>query len=351
MQFASDNTAPVAPEVMASLLRANEGYCSSYGSEAAMTRVQTRLREIFEAPQARVYLVATGTAANALSLATLCPPWGAIYAHRHAHIEEDECGAPEFFTNGAKLLHVEGDNAKMTPMTLTEALGAVGASVHQVQKAALSVSNVTEFGTLYTPDEIAALTSTAHARGLRVHMDGARFTNALEALSCTPAELSWKAGIDILCLGGTKNGLMGAEAVVIFDPELAWEFELRRKRAGHLFSKHRYLSAQIEAWLENDLWRDLARRANARGQKLAQAITNMGATLLYPAQSNLMFARWARAGHRAAQAAGAQYHLEEGAQLHGDDTTQLSARLVCSWSTTEAEIDQFAALISPPASN
>ncbi|MBX9873540.1 MAG: low specificity L-threonine aldolase, partial [Beijerinckiaceae bacterium] len=243
MRFASDNTSGAAPEIMAAVLKANEGYERSYGADAAMALVTDLVRDLFEAPQAVVHLVATGTAANALAIATHCPPWGGVFCHTHAHIAEDECGAPEFYS-GAKLVLVPGEQGKMTPATLSQALATTGESgVHGVQRGMLSLTNVTEAGTVYTPAEIAALTALAKAKGLPCHLDGARFANALVATGATPAEMTWKAGIDVLSLGGTKNGCLGVEGVVLFNPDKGWELELRRKRAGHLFSKNRFLSA------------------------------------------------------------------------------------------------------------
>jgi len=217
-----------------------------------------------------------------------------------------------------------------------------------VQKGALSITNATESGTIYTPAEVAELTAIAKADGVPTHMDGARFANALVRLGCTPAELTWKAGVDILSFGGTKNGLLGVEAVVLFNPDLAWEFELRRKRGGHLFSKHRFLSAQMEAYLTNDLWLKLATKANRAADKLAAGILKVpGASLSHPVEANAIFASWPRKGHRAAQEAGAKYYLWPFEQpLDGPDSEMMSARLVCNWATSDAEIDQFLALIS-----
>ncbi|MER2510792.1 MAG: beta-eliminating lyase-related protein [Amaricoccus sp.] len=350
MWFTSDNAGPAAPEILAAIAAVNTGHEQSYGADAAMARVTARVREIFEAPEAAVYLVATGTAANALSLACLCPPWATVYCHSHAHVAEDECAAPEFYSGGAKLTLVAGDHGRMAPAALAAAIDAsAGAGVHNVQPGALSLTNATEAGTVYSPADLAALTAIARARGLATHLDGARFANALAHLGCSPADLSWKAGVDILCLGGTKNGLLGVEAVILFDPARAWEFELRRKRGGHLFSKHRYLSAQIEAYLADDLWLRLARTANARAARLSQGIAALpGAHLAHPTEANAVFAAWPRSGHRAAEAAGALYYLWPGAQtIDGPDDTPVTARLVCGWSTTEAEIDAFLTTIRP----
>lgn len=341
MFFTSDNASGVPPEVMTALARANDGFQRSYGADDIMARVTAQLREVFEAPEAAVHLVATGTAANALAIASHCPPWGAVFCHRHAHIAEDECGAPEFYAGGAKLVLVDGAHGRMTPDTLAQALAVTGDSgVHGVQRGMLSLTNVTEAGTVYTPSEIAALTALARAQGLPCHLDGARFANALVATGATPAEMTWKAGIDVLSFGGTKNGLMGVEAVVFFDPAKAWEFELRRKRGGHLFSKHRYLSAQMEAYLTDDLWLRLAGHANAMGQRLAAGIAGVeGAALTHPAQANMVFADWPQGGHARAMAAGAMYFALRPAQ--GRET----ARLVASWNTTEAEVDGFVAAL------
>jgi threonine aldolase len=337
MFFASDNTSGAAPEIMAALARANEGYQRSYGADALMDRVRDRVREVLEAPEAAVYLVATGTAANALALALVTPPWGAVFCHRHAHVAEDECNAPEFFAGGAKLVLVDGPHGKMTPAALSEQLGRIGAGgVHSLQTGMLTVTNVTEAGTVHTPQEIAALTALAHAKGLPCHLDGARFANALVATGATPAEMTWKAGIDILSFGGTKNGCLGVEAVVIFDPAKAWEFELRRKRAGHLFSKHRFLSAQFDAYLEGGLWLRLADQANAMGARLAEGLARRNdVTQKHPVQANMMFPEWSAGTHARLQAAGAVYYdwtLPDGRE---------GARLVTSWSTTEADVDRF----------
>lgn len=344
MFFGSDNTSGVPAEVLAALTRANEGYAPSYGEDSLMQRVRDRLRAIFEAPEAAVHLVATGTAANALALSVACPPWGAVFCHRIAHAAEDECGAPEFYTGGAKLVLVEGADGKITPETLAGPLAATGAGgVHGVQRGMLSLTNVTEAGTVYAPAEIAGLAGLARAQALPVHMDGARFANALVASGATPAEMTWKAGVDLLSFGGTKNGLMGVEAVIQFDPAKAWEFELRRKRGGHLFSKHRYLSAQMDAYLENGLWLRLAAQANAMGQRLASGIAaTRGCSLLHPAAANMVFARLPQTAHDRAEAAGAVYNrlplLAEGA-----------CRLVCSWSTTPGDVDGFLALLRAEA--
>ncbi len=334
MFFKSDNGSGTAPEIMAAILRANDGYSTSYGADAIMDRVRSRVRQVFEAPEAAVYLVATGTAANALSIALYAQPWTAVFCHEEAHAAVDECGAPEFYS-GAKLALVPGAHGKMTPETLTQALAKVGESgVHGVQRGMLTVTNVTEAGTVYTPAEVAALTALARAKGMPSHLDGARFANALVATGATAAEMTWKAGIDVVSFGGTKNGCMGVEAVVIFDPAKAWEFELRRKRGGHLFSKHRYLSAQMEAYLTDDVWLRLATHANAMAARLTQGLARLPlAELLHPVHANILFPEWPEGTNARAMAKGAAYcdfPAPKGRER---------ARLVTAWSTTEADIE------------
>lgn len=346
MFFASDNAGPVHPTVMDALLRANDGYAASYGADALTLRVRDQLRDLFEAPDAAVYLVATGTAANSLALSCLCQPWQTVFCTSQAHINVDECGAPEFFTGGAKLTLVSDTNGKMIPEALSAAIaGEQNRGVHGVQRGPVSLTQATESGTVYSLDELRALTAIARAHDLPVHMDGARFANAVISLGCTPAEMSWKAGVEVLCFGGTKNGLMGAEAVILFDPATAWEFELRRKRAAHLFSKHRYLAAQMAAYLDDDLWRDLAGKANAASARLLDGLTLTGRIdLCYPVEANMIFARWPRALHRHLMASGARYSLWSGT-LDGDDPdAQLMARLVCDWTAAAADTDQFLSL-------
>ncbi|MEL7115094.1 MAG: low specificity L-threonine aldolase [Pseudomonadota bacterium] len=348
MYFSSDNASPAHPSVIKALEKANTGYAGSYGADTIMDDVRARIRETFEAPEAAVYLVSTGSTANALALATFCPPWGAIYCHRNAHVEEDECGAPEFYTGGAKLVLIDGADAKMDPAKLRKAIQFTArAGVHNVQRGMLSITNVTENGAVYSSAEVAQLAGIAKEYDLPVHLDGARFANALISSGASPAEMTWKAGVDVLSFGGTKNGLMGVEAVVIFDPSKAWEFELRRKRGGHLFSKHRYLSAQMQAYLDDDLWLTMARHANAMGGRLAQGISGIeGASLLHPADANMIFAAWPRHLHKAAQDGGAKYYFWPFDQsLDGPADEALSARLVCSWSTTEDDVDGLLSLL------
>ena len=350
MHFRSDNFSPVHPRVMDALVRANQGYATSYGDDTIMDRVRARLREVFEAPEAAVYLVGTGGAANALALATYVQPWQAIYCHRSAHMETDECGGLAFYSGGATLALVDGSHGKLAADGLASAISATRhGDVHAIQRGAVSITNASEAGTVYSCDEVAAISAIAKRDKLPLHMDGARFANALASLGCSPAQLTWKSGVDVLSLGGTKNGLMGVEAVVMFDPEKAWEFELRRKRAGHLFSKHRYFSAQIEAYLTDDLWLNTARTANAMAARLSAGLSSTpGASIIYPTQANIVFAKLSRARHRDAMQAGAVYFLMPTDSLsEGPDDEMLAARLVCSWCTTQADVDKFLELAQP----
>ncbi len=343
MHFASDNTGPAHPKVMDALSRANEGYATPYGADALMDEVRARIRDVFEAPEAAVYLVATGTAANAILLATLCQPWQTVFCAPHAHIHEDECGCPEFFTGGAKLTLVQGREDKMEPDALRAAIeGEENRGVHGVQRGPVSITQATERGTVYSLDEIRALTAVAKDYGLPVHLDGARFTNALVSLGCSAAEMTWKAGVDAVSFGGTKNGLLGVEAAVIFDPAKAWEFELRRKRSAHLFSKHRYLSAQMAAYLEDGLWLEMAGMANAACQRLAAGLASVpGAALRFDPQANMIFVDIPRSAHKRLHEAGAQYNIYEGSPDGDDPDETLLVRLVCDWSVSDDDIDRF----------
>ncbi len=343
MFFASDNSGPVHPAILEAVAQANMGHAWGYGADAQMDQVRDLIRDIFEAPEAAVYLVATGTAANALALATLTQPFDTIFCSPVAHIHEDECNAPEFYTGGAKLTLVSGGD-KMTPKSLRKSIaGEETRGVHGPQRGAVSITQVTERGSVHTLDELDALCAAAKDFDIPVHLDGARFANALVALGCSPAEMTWKRGIDAVSFGGTKNGCMGVEAVIFFNPEHAWEFELRRKRGGHLFSKHRYLSAQMLGYLQNDLWLDLARRSNAACARLADGLTRAGARHLLPPQANMIFTAFPRYIHQHLHAQGAAYHLWEG-ELDGDPREILAARMVCDWSITDAQIDQFLTL-------
>jgi threonine aldolase len=337
MFFASDNSGPVHPQVMQALSDANTGYAMPYGDDPLMEDVRQTLRDLFEAPDAAIYLVATGTAANALALATLGQPWQTVFCAPVAHIHEDECNAPEFFSGGAKLTLVPGGD-RMSAKALRGTIeGEETRGVHGPQRGPVSITQVTERGSVYTLGELGALCAVARGFGLPVHLDGARFANALVALECSPAEMTWKTGVDAVSFGGTKNGLMGVEAVIFFDPAKAWEFELRRKRAAHLFSKNRYLAAQMQGYLRDDLWLTSARRANAACARLTAGLRAAGAAFLHEPQANMVFAAFPRAAHRRLHDAGAMYST-----LAGDDPDEmLGARMVCDWAITDTQIDEF----------
>ncbi|MEM7295873.1 MAG: beta-eliminating lyase-related protein [Pseudomonadota bacterium] len=343
MFFASDNSGPVHPKVMAALAKANEGYALPYGNDDWTRRAVSAIRTTFEAPGAEVFLLTLGTAANSLALSAMAQPWDAIFCHDLAHIEEDECNAPEFYTGGAKLALVGGADAKIDPDALARRIEAAGSSVHGAQRGAVSITQVTERGTVYTLDELRSLIAIAKRFGCGVHMDGARFANAVAATGSTPAELSWRLGIDALSFGGTKNGLMGVEALVVFDPAHAARLALRRKRAAQLMSKHRYLAAQMVAYLEDDLWLEMAASANAAAQKFAHGLRAIAdVELMHPVDANMIFAKWPGSTHLKLQQAGAQYYqLADGAEHE-----RLPARLVCDWSASTENTELFLELLT-----
>jgi threonine aldolase len=339
MNFRSDNEVGAHPAIVEAMGRAfSSGTAPSYGADAWTLRVERRLRELFERPNLVAFPVATGTAANVLSLACCTPPWGAIFCHPAAHIAVDEANGPEFFTSGAKLCPIDGPAGKIDSRKLAEALAQpVYGVVHHPQPAAVSITQATECGTVYGPEEIAAIATSTHRHGLKLHMDGARFANALAFVGCTPAELSWKAGVDVLSLGATKNGAIAAEAVVFFDADLAREFEFRRKRGGHLLSKMRFLSAQLEAYLADGLWLANARHANAMARHLVAGLTALkGTQLLYPVDANEIFVVLPARMHHALEAAGAQYH-----PWPSDRPGERAFRLVTAFDTSPIDVDRF----------
>ena len=338
MNFASDNAGPAHPAVWDAMARADRGHAMPYGNDPLTRDVVERLRALFAVPDAAVALVATGTAANSLALACLCPPWGRIYCHADAHIEQDEGGAPEFFIGGGKLTLLSGEQGRFTSETLHDAIAAADRSVHAVQPSVVSISNLSEAGTVWSLDAIREVVEIAHGAGMQVHLDGARLANALVALDASPSDLM-AIGLDAIVFGGTKNGLPGVEAVILRDGTKAEELARRRKRGGHLFSKHRYLAAQFDAYLTDNLWHDLAGRANAAARRLSEGLVAAGADLLHPTDGNEIFCRFPRAVHQRLHTEGARYYLWPDAPLEGDGGEMLGARLVCNWSTTQAEID------------
>ena len=291
MNFCSDNVSGVSPEILTALGAANNGPAMPYGADEVTERVIKKLCELFEAPSAEVILMSTGSSANALALATMTPPFGAIYCHPDSHVNVDECGAPEFFSGGAKLVTVGGADGKMTADALEAAINGADV-VHHVQPAAVSVTQVTEAGTIYASDELRAISTVCKTHGLKLHMDGARFANAIEAMGISPAACSHGLGVDALSFGATKNGAMCAEAILFFDSSLAKEAGYRRKRGGHLFSKMRYLSAQFDAYLADDLWRRNARHSNTMATRLAAGLSAIsGVEFAYPVEANELFVR------------------------------------------------------------
>jgi threonine aldolase len=344
VNFASDNVTGACPEVMQAIVAANEGAVMPYGNDPVTQRVEARLAEIFERPLA-AFPVATGTACNALTLACVTPPYGAVYCHQVSHINTDECGAPEFYSGGAKLVDLPGEGGKLTAASLAAAIEGAGV-VHHVQPAAVSLTQASEAGTVYSLDEIAAIAEVAHAHGLKLHLDGARFANALVALGCTPAEMTWQAGVDLLSFGATKNGCLSAEAAIFFDPADAASFGYRRKRAGHLFSKMRVVSAQLEAYLADDLWLRNARHANALARRLAEGLAALpGVRLLHPCEANEVFADLPQAAIDGL--------LEAGFYFYVRDVGGVGIRLVTAWNSREEDVEAFLAtagrLLGAPA--
>ncbi len=327
MRFFSDNTASACPEIIDAIVAVNHGLERAYGDDQWTQRLD-RVLSAFFATEVRAFAVATGTAANSLSLATLSPPYGAIFAHEEAHIACDECGAPGFFSGGAHLTLIAGANGKLTAAALESVLDAHPVSLHSVQPAAVSLTQATEYGTTYSPAEISAVSAIAHERGLKVHMDGARFANSVAFLGCAPADITWRCGVDVLSFGATKNGALGAEAVVFFDREAVKDFELRRKRAGHLLSKSRYVAAQLLAYVETGVWRRNAERTNSCAQRIARAA---GKALLFPVEANEVFVRLGSERKQALRSAGFEFY-DWGPQSAGE------ARIVVSWDQAEEHV-------------
>lgn len=333
MNFASDTAAPVHPAILDAVAAANQGYAPSYGADPLSERLRAKLKEMFETDDLAASVVVSGTGSNALALSLLCPGHGGILCHEAAHIEEHERGAPEFFTGGAKLQLLPGDHGRIDASALSAALAHRNpAFVHEVPACALSLSNLTEFGTAYAPSDIAARAQSAKADGLAVHMDGARFGNALASTGAGPAEMSWRAGVDILSLGLTKTGGLNAEIVILFGAmkDRFMELEARRKRAGLMPPKARFAAAEALAMFETGLWLELSGAANAAAAKLARKLTQeAGAELVHPVEGNLVFARLPQTVIDTLQGAGAAFY-----PLGGDRV----CRFVCSWATTEEEI-------------
>ena len=333
MDFRSDNTSGIAPPILAAIKDANHATAPSYGGDDISEALTRRFSDLFERAVA-VFPVATGTAANVLALAALTPPWGVIYCHEDAHIAVDECGAPEFYTGGAQTALLTGPGGKVTPAALEARIMGAGV-VHHPQPAAISISQATESGTAYRPAEIAAIAEVARRHKLGLHVDGARFANALVHLGCSAADLTWRAGVDVLSFGATKNGAMAAEAIVVFDSARGGDIGFRRKRGGHLFSKMRFLSAQLAAYLDDDLWLANARHANAMAKRLADGLAGrQGARLVHPVEANEVFVDLPDAAINALAKLGFLFH-----RWGGPDATCI--RLVTSFATEATMVESF----------
>jgi len=331
MRFFSDNAASVHPAVLAALADVN-GVDTAYDGDAASAALDARFSALFETSVAALW-VSTGTAANSLALAALCPPYRGVVCHADAHIQTDEAGAPEFYMGGGKLLLAEGPGAKLTPETLTARLDAIANDVHRTQAAAISITNAAEYGRTYRAGEVAAIGAIAKARNLRLHMDGARFANAVVSTGDSPADLTWRAGVTALSFGFIKNGGMSAEALILFDPALADEIRIRRKRAGHLQSKGRFLAAQIHALLDDDRWLDNARAANDGATTLAAAAPDR---LLHPVEANEVFLSLTPAEAAALRRQGFDFY----------DWAAGEVRMVVSWDQPRHEVEALAAALA-----
>lgn len=348
MYFSSDNWAGAHPEIARALFEASDGFASAYGTSDLDRKVDARFSEIFER-EVSVFFVGTGTAANSLALASVAKPGGLTFCHHEAHIHTDECGAPGFFAHGSRLYPVSGAEAKLDPDALAAAIARFPeGGVHFGQAAAVSITQATEFGTVYQRSEIEAIAAVARSRGLPLHMDGARFANALAALGCTPAEMTWKSGVDLLSFGGTKNGCWMAEALVFFDRDLARDMPFLRKRSAQLFSKSRFIAAQFDAYLQDGLWLRLAGHANAMANRLRAGLDHLPACRnAWHTSANEVFAVMPKEKMEAAFAAGARFYdwpvPADQPGLVGDG--EVLVRLVTSYATTTGHVDDLLALL------
>lgn len=338
MNFCSDNVTSVAPEIMSALVAVNEGAAMPYGDDACTGRLEAKFSELFETDVV-VFPVATGSAANSIALSVMAPPYGAIYCHAGAHINQDECGAPEFYTGGAKLIDIPGEEGKLSAADLAVTLAKAGAGVvHHVQPAVVSLTQATELGTVYKVAEVCQIAEVVREYGLTLHMDGARFANAVVSLGCSPADITWQAGVDVLSFGATKNGAMAAEAVIFFDRALAQTFSYRRKRGGHLFSKMRFLSAQLEAYISNELWLKNASHANRMAAKLAIGLKALPEVqLCAPVEANEIFVRLPEILIEGLLAEGFRFYRWE------QEENSTVVRLVTAFDTKEEDVVAFLA--------
>jgi len=338
MNFASDNAYGALPEIWTALHTADHGAELAYGNDSITKRLSARFDELFE-HEVMAFPVLTGTAANALALACLTPSYGAILCHKDSHIMTSECGAPEFFS-GAKLIGLDGDAGKITPVAIAEALTGLDGSVHSVQPKAVSLSQATEWGTVYTEAELSAIGEMAHSKGLKLHLDGARFANAMAYLNCSPSDATWRCGVDVLSFGATKAGALAAEAVIFFDKSLGEDFAFRRKRGGHLASKMRFVSAQLEAMLKDDLWRKSGAHANGLAGHIAKALGQVaGIEIAAPVETNMVFARMSVEKAASLRASGAIFH-----DWLPPRNGQVVVRIATAFGTPEEHVAKFIAL-------
>ena len=332
VKFASDNVVGACPEVLQAIINANDGIAPPYGNDEISSILQEKFSEIFE-KEVIVYPTASGTASNALALSAISPVFGNIYCHKFSHINVDECGAPEFSTGGAKLIPLTGRDGKITTDELESNIGGFGI-VHHTQPSIVSITQATETGEVYTLDQIKSISEVAHKRKLKMHMDGARFANALVSLDVSPAEMTWKSGIDILSFGATKNGCIAAEAIVIFNKELVGNLPFLLKRSGHLLSKMRFVSAQLDAYISNDVWLKNAKHANNMAKKLSNGLVATNQVKLeYTTEANEVFVKLSREMVN---------HLNsEEYMMSNDELNGSTVRLVTAWNTKTEEIDEF----------
>jgi len=332
VKFASDNIAGACPEVLDAILKANDGDSTPYGNDQISTDLQKKFSDLFE-KDVIVFPIASGTAANALALSTMTPSFGNIYCHKLSHINTDECGAPEFYTGGGKLVTLNGINGKILAEELDQAIGGKGI-VHHTQPSSVSITQVCETGEVYQLDEIKKISEVTHKHKLNMHMDGARFANALVSLNTTPAEMTWKSGIDVLSFGATKNGCIAAEAIIFFNKDLVGNIAFLMKRAGHLLSKMRFVSAQLDAYISNDVWLRNARHANKMGKKLSDGLNNHSdINLAYPTDANEVFATFPRNKIKNLNS--------EGYKMNEDELDGKAVRLVAAWNTKDSDVDQL----------
>ena len=337
IKFASDNVAGACPEVLDAVIKANEGDSTPYGNDQISTELQDKFSEIFE-KEVIVFPTASGTAANALALSTMTPSFGNIYCHKLSHINTDECGAPEFYTGGGKLVTLQGVKGKITANELDESITGAGI-VHHTQPSSVSITQVCETGEVYQLDEIKKISDVTHKHNLNMHMDGARFANALVSLDCSPAEMTWKSGIDVLSFGATKNGCIAAEAIIFFKKDLVGNVAFLMKRAGHLLSKMRFVSAQLDAYITNDVWIKNARHANKMGKRLSEGLnTHSDINLSYPTEANEIFATFPRNK--------IDNLNSEGYTINEDEWDGKAVRLVTAWNTNDNDVDEFLGILN-----